>query len=77
MAPAANYSSGPLRGRLEELTRLDSHEAVSDALYERARAVFDEDALVDLTLLVVMINAWNRINVAARTVGGSYKPAAH
>ena len=56
----------------EELTEL-AHGAVSDALYERARAVFDEDALVDLTLLVVAINGWNRINIAARTVGGHYR----
>ncbi len=60
----------------EELTRLGSPDAVSDALYEHARAVFDEHALVDLTLLVVTINAWNRINIAARTIGGNYKPAA-
>ena len=55
----------------EELT--DSHDAVPDALYERAKQAFDEDALVDLTLLVVAINGWNRINVAARTVGGHYR----
>lgn len=56
----------------EELTEL-AHGAVSDALYERARQVFDEDALVDLTLLVVAINGWNRINIAARTIGGHYR----
>jgi AhpD family alkylhydroperoxidase len=61
----------------EELTELDSHDAVPDALYERAKLVFDEDALVDLTLLVVTINSWNRINIAARTIGGSYRPGAH
>jgi len=61
----------------EELTELASHEAVSDALYEQARQHFEEDALVDLTMLVVAINGFNRINIAARTIGGSYKPAAH
>ena len=61
----------------EELTELASHEAVSDSLYEQARQHFEEDALVDLTLLVVAINSWNRINIAARTIGGSYKPAKH
>ena len=60
----------------EELTELASHEAVSDALYEQARQHFDEEALVDLTLLVVGINSWNRINIAARTIGGHYRPAA-
>ena len=61
----------------EELTELASHDAVSDALYEQARLHFEEDALVDLSLLVATINGWNRINIAARTIGGSYKPAAH
>ena len=61
----------------EELTELASHDAVSDALYEQATQQFEEAALVDLTLLVVAINSWNRINIAARTIGGHYKPAAH
>ena len=61
----------------EELTELASPEPVSDALYEKAQQVFDEASLVDLTLLVVTINSWNRINVAARTIGGAYKPASH
>jgi AhpD family alkylhydroperoxidase len=61
----------------EELTELASHDAVSDALYEQARGLFEEVELVDLTLLVVAINGWNRINVAARTIGGHYKPPSH
>ena len=61
----------------EELTELASHDAVSDALYEQARQHFEEDALVDLTLLVTAINAFNRLNIAARTVGGSYKVGMH
>jgi AhpD family alkylhydroperoxidase len=60
----------------EELTELASHEAVSDALYEQASRQFEEAELVDLTLLVVTINSWNRVNIAARTIGGHYKPAA-
>ena len=61
----------------EELTELASHEAVSDALYERARQQFEETELVDLTMLVVAINGFNRINIASRAIGGSYKPGAH
>jgi AhpD family alkylhydroperoxidase len=61
----------------EELTALASPEPVSDALYEQASQQFEEAALVDLTLLVITINSWNRINVAARTIGGHYKVAAH
>jgi AhpD family alkylhydroperoxidase len=59
----------------EELTELASPEALSDALYAQASQQFEEAALVDLTLLVVAINSWNRINIAARTIGGHYKPA--
>ncbi|MFK2877026.1 carboxymuconolactone decarboxylase family protein [Rhodanobacter hydrolyticus] len=61
----------------EELTELPSHESVSDALYERVREHFEEAAVVDLVLLIGMINTWNRLNIAARTVGGNYKPVAH
>lgn len=61
----------------EELTELASPEAVSDALYEQARQLFEEEALVDLTLLVVTINCWNRISITARTIGGNYRPGAH
>ena len=56
----------------EELTELASPEAVPDALYEQARRHFDEAALVDLILLIGVINSFNRLNIAVRTVGGSY-----
>lgn len=61
----------------EELTELTTHEAVSDALYAQARQHFDEEALVDLTLLIGVINSFNRLNIAARTIGGSYKVGQH
>ena len=48
----------------------DTH--VPDDVYERVREQFSEDELVHLTLAVVAINGWNRLNVAARTVAGSY-----
>jgi AhpD family alkylhydroperoxidase len=60
----------------EELTELASPDAVSDALYAQASQQFEEAELVDLTLLVVSINGWNRINIAARNLGGHYKPAS-
>ena len=44
---------------------------VSDELFERARAVFSEKELSDLTMLVGVINLWNRLNVTGRTVPGS------
>ena len=39
---------------------------------ERVREQFSEDELVHLSLAIVSINGWNRLNVAARTVPGGY-----
>ena len=36
------------------------------------REQFSEDELVHLSLAIVAINGWNRLNVAARTVPGDY-----
>lgn len=59
----------------EALTCLPAHDqSVPDALYEEARAQFDEKELVDLTLLVTAINSWNRINIAGQPEVGGYKP---
>jgi AhpD family alkylhydroperoxidase len=58
----------------EAVTRLDKGH-VPDDLYERARKQFTEKELVDLTLQVAAINGYNRLNVAFRTVAGSYQPA--
>jgi AhpD family alkylhydroperoxidase len=48
---------------------------VSDALYDEARAHFADRELVDLTVAVIAINAWNRLAVTFRPAVGSYKPA--
>jgi len=50
----------------EELTTLPNR-GVSDAVFEQARAEFSEPELADLTLAVVAINGWNRINIAFHT----------
>ncbi|MEB2284712.1 MAG: carboxymuconolactone decarboxylase [Polyangiaceae bacterium UTPRO1] len=55
----------------EAVTQVATHE-VSDAVYEEARRHFDEKALVDLTLAIIAINGWNRMNVAFRTTVGDY-----
>lgn len=47
---------------------------VPDDVYEQARAQFGEDELANLTLAVVAINGWNRLNIAFRTEAGSYQP---
>lgn len=47
---------------------------VPDEVYERVRQQFNEKELSDLTLAVVSINGWNRLNISARTVPGDYRP---
>jgi AhpD family alkylhydroperoxidase len=60
----------------EALTNVrDGH--VPDAVYEEARAEFGEEELVNLTMAVVAINAWNRIAIAFRSVPGTYQPKVH
>jgi len=48
---------------------------VPDDVFALARAQFSEQDLVKLTVAIVAINGANRINVAFRTVPGSYRPA--
>jgi len=47
---------------------------VPDEVYEQARAQFSEQELVNLTLAVVSINGWNRLNLAFRTTPGAHQP---
>jgi AhpD family alkylhydroperoxidase len=55
---------------------LISDASVPDDLYEEARRQFSEKELVDLTLALVAINAWNRLGISFRTVPGTYQPKA-
>jgi len=57
----------------EALTVLE-HGEIPDSIYELARSHFSEPELVDLTLAVISINGWNRLNIAWRTVPGDYRP---
>ncbi|HEX6536422.1 MAG TPA: carboxymuconolactone decarboxylase family protein [Gemmatimonadaceae bacterium] len=50
-------------------------EGIPDHVYEVAREEFDERELTNLTMVVVAINGWNRLNVAFRIEAGSYQPA--
>ena len=56
----------------EAITEIAATRDVSDAVYNQARAQFSEKELVDLTLAVIAINGWNRLNVAFRTPVGNY-----
>ena len=53
-----------------------SESHVPDDVYQRAKAQFNDDELVALTMGVVVINGWNRLAVAFRAPVGSYAPAA-
>ena len=59
-----------------EAVTLISQGPIPDTLYEEAQRHFSERELVDLTLALVAINGWNRLNVAARTPAGDYVPAS-
>lgn len=69
------YYSARERAALEwtEALTLVFESRVPDDVNERAREQFSEDELVHLSLaIVVAINGWNRLNIAARTVPGDY-----
>jgi AhpD family alkylhydroperoxidase len=60
----------------EAVTKLKDAE-VPDEIFEEARAHFSDEELVDLTMSVITINSWNRINIAFRPAVGTYIPGAH
>ena len=51
----------------DALTRV-AEAPVDDAVYDALRAQFSEEEQVNLTLLVVAINGWNRIQVGFRAI---------
>jgi len=59
-----------------EAVTLVTEGHVPDEVFEAARKQFSEAELANLTLAVAAINGWNRLNIAFRTVPGSYQPAA-
>jgi AhpD family alkylhydroperoxidase len=68
------YYSERERAALEwtESVTLVSETHIPDDVYERVREHFSENELAHLTLAIVAINGWNRLNIAARTVPGDY-----
>jgi AhpD family alkylhydroperoxidase len=72
------YYSARERAALEwtEALTLVSEKHVPDEVYERVREQFSEEELMHLSLAIVSINGWNRLNIAARTVPGDYVPGS-
>jgi len=54
-----------------------AEEHVPDEVYTNAAGQFSDAELVDLTLAIVTINGYNRINIAFHTPAGGYKPGDH
>ncbi len=57
----------------EAITRLNNRE-VPDDVYEEASEIFSEEELTELTFATMVINSYNRFNIAFRITGGSYVP---
>lgn len=57
-----------------EAVTVIANDRVPDEVYEEARQHFSEKELADLTLAIIAINGWNRLNIAFRTVPGGYQP---
>lgn len=60
-----------------EKVTLISVDRVPDAVYEQVRPHFTEEELVNLTLAISTINAWNRFAIPFRSEPGHYTPRAH
>lgn len=60
----------------EAVTRL-TNQQVPNSVYEQANAHFSTEELVDLTMGVIAINSFNRMNVAFRVPAGNYTPGQH
>jgi AhpD family alkylhydroperoxidase len=58
----------------EAVTRVTEGH-VPDEVYDQVRSQFSQDEIANLTLAIVAINSWNRLNIAFRTPAGSYQPA--
>jgi AhpD family alkylhydroperoxidase len=60
----------------EAVTKV-SQDHVPDSVYEEVRKRFGEEELVNLTMAVISINGWNRLNISLRTVPGGYQPGMY
>ena len=59
-----------------EAVTLVAENHVPDDVFERVRAVFSEEEMVNITLVVAAINSWNRFAIGFRSEPGKYQPAA-
>jgi AhpD family alkylhydroperoxidase len=57
-----------------EAVTLIADGQVPDAVYEQAKQQFSDEELVNLTMNIITINAWNRLAITFRDVPGTYQP---
>ncbi len=72
----APYYTDRERAALEwiEALTLVTQGHVPDEVYERARRQLSERELVELSMIAVAINGWNRLAIAFRSEAGTYQP---
>jgi alkylhydroperoxidase family enzyme len=58
---------------VDQSLTLVSQTHVPDETYEAVKKHFSEKEIVDLSILVSLINMWNRLAISARTAPGTYK----
>jgi len=57
-----------------ESVTLVNESHVPEDVYQQARAHFSEEELVNLTIAIVAINGWNRLEVSFWGIAGRYTP---
>ena len=57
-----------------ERVTLISENREDREIYENLKKYFPAQQIVSLTWAILAINSWNRLNVAFKTVPGTYKP---
>ncbi len=57
-----------------EALTLIAGQPVSDQLYDHMLLHFSEKELVDLSMIIVAINGWNRLAIAFHSEVGTYQP---
>ncbi|HEY4326610.1 MAG TPA: carboxymuconolactone decarboxylase family protein [Mucilaginibacter sp.] len=60
----------------EAVTKIPGGQ-VADEVYEEGLKQFSEQELIDLTMAVIAINSYNRINIAFRVEAGGYQVGQH
>jgi AhpD family alkylhydroperoxidase len=57
-----------------ESVTLVNQSHVPEDIYQQATAHFSEEEVVNLTIAIVAINGWNRLEVSFRGIPGRYTP---